>query len=360
MLRDATLASLTEALEVSRIAFEWHKSENVLTIADTGSKMLLRAVDEFERLRGTNLAWFGLDELSYSQEGAWLRLEGRLRDPKASRLCGFGVWTPKGFDWVYRRFIKAPAPGYEAILAKPFENRFLLDQVPDFYERLKSSYDEAFFRQEALGSYLNVKGGLVYGAFSRDANVRRVQLERGQPLYWSVDFNVDPMSSVVAQSVGDEVHVLGEIVLRRATTQQACEEFEKRFGLPMAGVVVYGDASGASMKTSGYSDYDIIREYFRTRSARVSYRVPTANPPVRDRITAVNSKLRSAHGDIRLYVDPTCKELIADFEEVCYREDSTEIDKDRDRRRTHLSDALGYLICRESRGTIGERAVRLF
>ncbi len=53
---------------------------------DTGSRILFRPVDEFERLRGTNLAWFGLDELTYTQEEAWLRLEGRLRDPQATRL----------------------------------------------------------------------------------------------------------------------------------------------------------------------------------------------------------------------------------------------------------------------------------
>ena len=80
---------------------------------DSGSRILFRPVDEFERLRGTNLAWFGLDELTYTPEEAWLRLEGRLRDPKAKRLCGFAVWTPKGYDWVYRRFIADPKPGYE-------------------------------------------------------------------------------------------------------------------------------------------------------------------------------------------------------------------------------------------------------
>jgi hypothetical protein len=53
--------------------------------------------------------------------------------------------------------------------------------------------------------------------------------------------------------------------------------------------------------------------------------------------------------------------LIADFEQVSYKEDSTEIDKDRDRRRTHLSDALGYLVCQEGQsGTVGERGQRLF
>ncbi|HZL55437.1 MAG TPA: phage terminase large subunit [Bryobacteraceae bacterium] len=360
MLKDSTLASLMECLYANELPFELYKAENVIVMKDSGSKILLRAVDEFERLRGTNLAWFGVDELTYAQEGAWSRLEGRLRDPKAKKLCGFAVWTPKGFDWVYRRFIHTPALGFETVLATPYENRFLLDQVPDFYERLKGSYDENFFRQEVMGDYLNAKGGLVYQAFTRSANVGSVSVDAGSPVYWAVDFNVDPMCSVVAQASGGEFRVLDEIVLRRASTEEACEEFEKRFGLPRAGLVVYGDASGAAMKTSGYSDYGIIREYFRARSARVSYRVPTANPAVRERVGAVNAKLRNAAGDIRLFVDPKCVELIADFEQVSYLEDSTQIDKDKDRRRTHLSDALGYLIWQESRGTVGEKGMRLF
>lgn len=362
MLRDSTLTALLETLHDNDVPFELNKADNVLTMQDTGSRILLRSVDEFERLRGPNLAWFGLDEMTYAPEGAWLRLEGRLRDPKATRRCGFGVWTPKGFDWVYRKFIGHPVPGYEAIQARPFENRFLLDQVPDFYERLRGSYDENFFRQEVLGDYLNARGGLVYHAFDRALNVKETRLDTGREVVWALDFNVDPMCSVVAQvERGGDVSVLDEIVLRRATTEQACEEFEKRFGLPQAGVVVYGDASGASMQTTGYSDYQVIRTYFGSRMARVSYQVPKANPPVRERVSMMNAKLRNAKGEVQLFVNPKCVELIDDFEQVSYQEDSTQIDKDKDRRRTHLSDALGYLIWQQDRNvTIGERGERLF
>jgi phage terminase large subunit len=362
MLRDSTLAALLETLGDNELPYDLNKADNVLTMKDTGSRILLRAVEEFERLRGTNLAWFGLDELTYTREGAWLRLEGRLRDPRATVRCGFAVWTPKGFDWVYRKFIENSKPGYEAVQAKPFENRFLLEQTPDFYERLRESYDEHFYRQEVLGDYLNVSGGLVYHAFDRAKNVRPIRLEPALPLVWALDFNVDPMSSVVAQvNRQDEVSVLDEISLRRATTEQACEEFERRFGLPAAGVIVYGDASGAAMNTTGYSDYQVIRNYFGARRATVSYRVPKANPPVRDRVALMNTRLCNARGDVQLFVDPKCKELIADFEQVSYQEDSTQIDKDKDRRRTHLSDALGYLIWQEDRkGSVGERGERLF
>src|SRR5450759_2322751 len=127
MLRDATICAFLEILGENGIPYDLNKAENVLTLKDTGSRILFRSVDEFERLRGTNLAWFGVDELTYTSEEAWQRLEGRLRDPKAGRLCGFAVWTPKGFDWVYRRFVENLVEGYEMTLAAPYENRYLLD-----------------------------------------------------------------------------------------------------------------------------------------------------------------------------------------------------------------------------------------
>ena len=77
MLRDATQATLFEILDGSDIPYDHNKAENILVMQDTGSRMLFRPVDEFERLRGTNLAWFGLDELTYTQEESWLRLQGR-------------------------------------------------------------------------------------------------------------------------------------------------------------------------------------------------------------------------------------------------------------------------------------------
>ena len=362
MLRDATQATLFEILDNNSVPYEYNKAENTLQMKDTRSRILFRPVDEFERLRGTNLAWFGLDELTYTQEAAWLRLEGRLRDPQAGRLCGFAVWTPKGYDWVYRKFVADPVDGYESVIAQPFENRFLLDRIPDFYEHLKGSYDESFYKQEVLGSYLNMSGGLVYSAFSRETHLADLEPASSLPLLWTLDFNVDPMSSLIVQNVGGQVRVLGEIVIRRATTSQACEEFLRRFPSHRAGVIVYGDASGNKDQTTGVSDYQMIREYFAMHStASVQYRVPKANPSVRERINLTNSKLRSASGEIGLVVDRRCKEMIKDLEQVCFKADSNQIDKDRDRLRTHLSDALGYLLWQECRplAEIGERRERL-
>jgi len=362
MLRDATQATLFEILDRNRIPYEMNKAENVLTLADSRSKIVFRAVDDFERLRGTNLAWFGVDELTYCPEEAWLRLEGRLRDPRATRLCGYAVWTPKGFDWVYRKFISEPVEGYEAVIAAPFENRYLLEKVPDFYNRLKKSYDSAFYEQEVLGQYVNLSGGLVYSAFRREVHMEPVEVDARLPLLWALDFNVDPMSSVIAQVDRGKVRVLDEIVLRRATTQDACREFIRRFPAHAAGVVVYGDASGHHMHTTGGTDYSMVEDFFAEyyRSA-VRCCAPRSNPSVRERVMLTNSKLRNARGEAQMSVDPKCKELVKDFEQVSFKADSTEVDKDKDRRRTHLSDALGYLIWQECRSgsEVGERSSRL-
>jgi len=134
------------------------------------------------------------------------------------------------------------------------------------------------------------------------------------------------------------------------------------FGTHAAGIVVYGDASGNSAQTTGNSDYEIIREFFRVNGkVPIEFRVPKANPQVRERVNLMNAKLKSASGEIWLLVDRRCKELIKDFEQVSYKEDSNLVDKEKDRNRTHLSDAVGYLIWQECRvrGTVGERGERL-
>jgi hypothetical protein len=361
MLRDATVSALVAALDQNELPYELNKAEHVLTFRDTGSRVLLRAIEEFDRLRGTNLAWFGVDELTYAPEEAWLRLEGRLRDPQAKRLCGFGVWTPKGRDWVWRKFIKKETNNYEVILAAPYENRFILDRIPDFYERLKLSYNEQFFAQEVLGEYVHDIEGRVYFAFDRDRHVRNANPDSRAALFWALDFNVTPMSSVIAQRCSGGLQVLDEIVLRRSSTQEACEEFLARWGHHQGPVYVFGDASGRSRRTTGASDYEIVERLLAGAGIRISFRVPRANPPVRERTNLVNSLLCDAGGGVRLWVDGRCRELIRDFEEVRYKPGSTVIDKDRDPDRTHVSDALGYLISEEYRqpGTAGERPYSL-
>ena len=345
MLRDASVICLIGMLEEQEIEYDRKRSDGELHFVSLQSLTLLRSLDEPERLRGTNLAWFGIDELSYVSEDAWLRLEARLRDPKAVSLSGFGVWTPRGHDWIYERFIKNPVAGYGCVRARAFENRFLLERTPDYYKRLESSYDPKFYLQEALGEYINSRADRAYHCFNAAVHVVEAGYEPHQPLMWALDFNVSPLSSVILQKKGQRLVVIDEIVLDRATTSEACDEFENRYKGHASSLEIFGDASGNSAHTTGTTDYSTMQIYLHKAGFRqFTVRVPKANPPVLDRIRKVNALLTNAIGEVRLEVSPKCKELIKDFEEVMYKPSSGLIDKARDPLRTHASDALGYVI----------------
>jgi hypothetical protein len=345
MLRDASQGALISMLENHEIAFELRKSDGEINFVRPASAALLRSLDEPERLRGTNLAWFGIDELSYATEDAWLRLEARLRDPKAKRLCGFAVWTPKGHDWIYKRFIHEPVAGYKCVRAQPFENKFLLGNTPDYYERLESSYDPKFYQQEALGEYVNSRADRVYHCFNAAVHVTARAYDPGKTLLWALDFNVAPMSSVVLQRHGERLVVVDEIVMDRATTEEACLEFENRYRLHYGDLEIYGDASGRNNRTTGGTDYGVIQQsLYRAGLRKLKVHVPPANPAVLSRVQKVNALLTNALGEVRLEIDPKCKELIRDLEEVLFKTDSGVIDKSRDPLRSHVSDALGYAV----------------
>ena len=67
-----------------------------------------------------------------------------------------------------------------------------------------------------------------------------------------------------------------------------------------------------------------------------------------------------------MFIDPRCRELIRDFEQVCWKSDANgnvtgELDK-RDPKRTHVSDALGYYLAQAfpMQPKAGERLERLW
>ncbi len=154
-----------------------------------------------------------------------------------------------------------------------------------------------------------------------------------------------------------EIHVLAEMVLPDSNTPKACAEFSRRLegvvGRKKVNLRIYGDASGAAGQTAGKSDWQIVKEYFALcPNIEATYCLDKANPRVRDRVQTVNSALRSSVGASRLFIHPRCKELVKDLEQVVWKPDAAgnltgDLDKKTDQKRTHVSDALGYLVWKE-------------
>jgi len=162
---------------------------------------------------------------------------------------------------------------------------------------------------------------------------------------------LDPL----AQRVGEMVYVLEEVVLPDSNTPAACEAFLHRtkylWETEPVTVQIYGDATGDSRTTAASrTDWKIIRDFFNGKKAAfaASIRVGSSNPPVKDRINCVNARLCNSLREHRLLIDPRCRQLIRDLEQVAWKTDANgnplvELDKS-DPMRTHTSDALGYYI----------------
>lgn len=244
------------------------------------------------------------------------------------------------------------------------ENIAVLEVHPEYYTSLKAQYDELFYRQEVLGEYLNIFAGACYHAFDEQRGAqKRTQFEPNlNGLAWALDFNIDPMASLICQHKGPRrIDVLDEITLSAGTAERMCEAFvakaqpylhtwrAARGGFPLP-VKLYGDASGHARSLVGKTTYAVIEQYFRdiARDFKLEMNPNIFNPPVIDRVGSVNAMLYNARGEVGCFIDPSCKELITDLLEVCWCKDNQhEIDKKRDRQRTHWSDALGYLIFRD-------------
>jgi hypothetical protein len=106
------------------------------------------------------------------------------------------------------------------------------------------------------------------------------------------------------------------------------------------------------------SDWDLAKKILKSGDAsqglagfgdRVSFHVPAANPAERARVNAMNSRVCSLDGTVRLMVDPaTAPHVARDLEGVrTLKGGSGEIDKKHDPKLTHISDALGYYVVHE-------------
>lgn len=100
-LHDVTIPTMQGILEELHIPYRVREGARPRLYLERQEVLILfRTLENPDRLRGLNLAWFGVDELTYCRAAAWQVLCQRLWPPQAKQLEGFAVWTPKGFDWV--------------------------------------------------------------------------------------------------------------------------------------------------------------------------------------------------------------------------------------------------------------------
>lgn len=335
LIEDIAFQRFPELCERKGWAYKLNKQSAVMEFPGAG-RIVFRNMEQPERIVGYEVAHSLVDEIDImatdKARNAWNKIIARNR-----QKCGMpntvGVaTTPEGFKFVYERWQRDPAPGYTLFRAKTEDNSSHLP--PGYIDNLRASYPANLLAAYLDGEFVNLTAGSVYAEFDRDLNGCATTIQGNEPLHIGMDFNVNQMSACIAVLREDCPHFVDELTGILDTPRMILAIRERYAG---HAIYVYPDASGGNRKSNNASESDIAL----LRAAGFHVLAPASNPPVKDRVLAVNQLIHS-EGVRRLKVNvDLCPGLVEGLEKQAYDKNG---EPDKKSGLDHENDACGYLV----------------
>ena len=311
---------------------DWKINETELSCTRSGATIAIKGSDAADSLRGAELSRVVLDEYAYQKAGVFEEvIYPMLTTTQGNALL---IGTPDGFSSnnFYDYFLKGQGsdPDWKSWQYRTIDGGFVNEEE---LKLAKSNLDERAYNQEFLASFETAANRAAW-AFNRNEHLK-VAEELSSYQVVGIDFNVDYMSAVLVSIYGDQtIHYIDEIRQNNSSTEMICKAIKEKWSKVKE---VYPDPAGnARSTTSNRSDHQILKDFGFEVYARKNH------PSNIDRLNALNRKLKDASGKISMTIDPKCKYLIKDLEQV-QRDRKGGIDKS-NLQLTHSLDAATYLI----------------
>ena len=286
-----------------------------------------------DSLRGTGLNFLILDEFADIDKRTWFEvLRASISDTLGKVLmCG----TPKGYgNWSYEMYLKGKQDSeWESFQFTTLDGGMV---TPKEIDQARQDLDQRTFRQEFEGTFENYAGAIYYNFHPIESVVEKA-IDYTKPFHIGMDFNVDPMSACVSQIEKEKIYIVDEVVIYSSNTDEMVEEIRNRYGSKQK-IFCYPDPACRQRKTSagGRTDLTILQ------NAGFNVKCKLKHSPIRDRINAVNSRLKSATGKRHIFVNPSCKIIVRGLQRQIYKENTNIPDKEEGF--DHMNDSIGYLI----------------
>jgi len=333
MCKDIMLDPLVEKMTKHKWISKVNYSDLTITLKNK-SLIQLRSSDNFNSLRGVGLDFICIDEFSDVDERAWFEVLRPTLSDKSREGSALFLGTPRGFgNWSYNLFTRQDSDkNWKSFQYTTLDGGQVSQNEID---QAKNDLDDRTFRQEYMASFEKYSGQIYYN-FDREQNVIEQYAPTTNSIHIGIDFNIDPVSAVISEVKQDNLYVYDEIVIYSSNTDELVEEINNRYSRKH--IFVYPDPASKQRKTSagGRTDLSILK------NAGYNVRVRNAHPLIRDRINAVNTKLKNAKGVRTLFIANNCKNVIKSIERQIYKEGTSLPDKENNY--DHMNDALGYLV----------------
>lgn len=343
LIDDVALPKWNEILEKYNIPHTFRVSPRPvfkLLLPGGETPILLRSMENFERLIGVNAASIASDETDTTRqelaEKAMIKLQGRVRVGNCPQIVAGS--TPEGYGWMYSFFQEQQADNKKLYRGKSEDNPYL---DKGFVEDLKSKYHPQLIKAYLNGEFVNLESATVFYEFNRDKHTTGVFLpEREERILFGADFNVGQCRAVYgvmrAGPKGQELHCFAESKV--SDTFALVAFLQERFPRHLATgkVVCYPDASGAHDSTSStQSDHEILR------SAGVQVIAERRNPLISETLAHANVHM---HRDLIRINPATCPDTMSAVERWSYDSKTLKPSKGGSTDYSHAGDALRYLV----------------
>jgi phage terminase large subunit len=295
-----------------------------------GSKISLKGADNFDSLRGVGLDYIVLDEFQDISPRAWTEVLRPTLSDKMGKAMFTG--TPRGVgSWSHEMYTEAQErDDWGAHTYKTIDGGIV---TPQEIEQAKRELDDLTYQQEYEATFTTWRKSVCH-SFDRNKHIQPYLGPKGE-LHIGMDFNVTPGTAVIAHIDHRMIHIFDEIHLEGTHTQEMCDVINNKY--PGVKKIVYPDPACRQKRTSagGKTDLSILQNNGFICKLR------NHHTAVKDRVNALNTKLKNAANEIGILIDPKCKNLIKSLERLSYRDDSSIIDKDG---HEHIFDACSYMV----------------
>jgi PBSX family phage terminase large subunit len=326
--------------DVLRICFPnlrptFNKTDYYCSLAN-GSRIFIAGLDDgdkLERLLGTEYSTLWLNESNQIPFGAVSKLKTRLAQRNNLKKVAYYDLNPtKTTSWVYQLFHQGinPQDGehiqdrspYLVIKMNPHDNIENLDE--NYLLQLERLPEKERLRFLA-GEYDSDNTGTAVYAFNDDYISKEAVRLPGTD-YVGSDFNIMFNSDVLMSQHAHGLYVWGEVQVEGDTYRKVAELKKKG----VTGATVIADSTGANRRTSGTSDFLIMRDAgFQM--------MQTLNPAVKDKIANLNRCFTLG----LIKINPDCKKLIRDLKQLVWDKNG-QLDQRTDPSLSHLVDGLAY------------------
>jgi len=259
-------------LKENAIPYDYNVQKKVLKIGE--SYIDFRSADNPSSIEG-----FGYKKIFLNEAGIILKNEylytnailPMLMDFPDSQLISAGV--PKGkylkngqehpFYLLYQRG-KSGNNDYDIFEYSSYDNPFLNQLDVEALEAEMASMSELQVQQEIYGKFIEYSGNnpFMYN-FDEIKHVGKIAINPHRQLVISIDFNIDPLCAIVAQTdFISELNIIDEISIPNANIGKFIDEIKSKYKPYIHTMLLTGDAMGKQRNIGvreNYSNYEQIK-----------------------------------------------------------------------------------------------------